>query len=234
MSLTYTTLISSLSNLIAISSSDTNFIGILPEVIDYAELRIQRDLDFLNSVTTDTTITTVSGTRQITAPSTFVVIEQINMITPAGTTLPDSGTRVQCVPVTKEYLDYVWNSSTTTSVPTFFAMLNNLTMILGPFPDDEYTVEIVGTQREVPLSSTNATNYMSVYLPDVYLAAAMIFVSGWMRNFGSQADNPQMAMSWETQYNNLLKSATVEEFRKKFAGSAWSSMSPPAIATPTR
>jgi len=234
MSLTYTTLVSSLSNLMAISSSDTNFLGILPEIIDYAELRIQRDLDFLNSVTTDTTVTTSVGTRRITAPSTFVVIEQINMITPAGTTSPDSGTRVQCVPVTKEYLDYVWNSATTTGVPTLFAMLNNWTIILGPFPDDEYTVEIVGTQREVPLSSNNATNYMSVYLPDVYLAAAMIFASGWMRNFGSQADNPQMAMSWETQYDNLLKSATVEEFRKKFAGSAWSSMSPPAIATPTR
>lgn len=234
MSLTYTTLTSSLSNLMAISAADTNFIGILPEIIDYAELRIQRDLDFLNSVTQDSTQQFVVGSRTITAPSNFVTIQQVNVLTPVGTVSGDAGTRISLLPVTKEYLDYVWNSSATTGVPVLFAMLTNWQIIVGPFPDATYNVEIVGTQRETPLSATNASNYMSTYLPDLYLAAAMIFASGWMRNFGSQADNPQMAQSWETQYNNLLKSSMVEEFRKKFQASAWSSMSPPVVATPTR
>lgn len=234
MSLTYTSLTSSLANLMAISASDANFLGILPEIIDYAELRIQRDLDFLNSVTTDSSQQLTVGSRSITAPSNFVTIQQLNVITPSTVTVPDNGTRVSLLPVTKEYLDSVWNSSTTTGVPVLFAMLTNWQMIVGPFPDAAYTVEIVGTQRETPLSANNASNYMSTYLPDVYLAAAMIFASGWMRNFGSQADNPQMAQSWEGQYTNLLKSAMVEEFRKKFQASAWSSMSPPVVATPSR
>lgn len=234
MSLTYTSLTSSLANLMAISASDANFLGILPEIIDYAELRIQRDLDFLNSVTTDSSQQLTVGSRSITAPSNFVTIQQLNVITPSSVTVPNNGTRVSLLPVTKEYLDSVWNSSITTGVPVLFAMLTNWQMIVGPFPDAAYTVEIVGTQRETPLSANNPSNYMSTYLPDLYLAAAMIFASGWMRNFGSQADNPQMAQSWEGQYTNLLKSAMVEEFRKKFQASAWSSMSPPVVATPSR
>lgn len=234
MSLTYTSLTSSLANLMAISASDANFLGILPEIIDYAELRIQRDLDFLNSVTTDSSQQLTVGSRSVTAPSNFVTIQQVNVLTPLGTTSGDNGTRVSLLPVTKEYLDSVWNSSATTGVPVLFAMLTNWQVIVGPFPDAAYNVEFVGTQRETPLSANNASNYMSTYLPDVYLAAAMIFASGWMRNFGSQADNPQMAQSWEGQYTNLLKSAMVEEFRKKFQASAWSSMSPPVVATPSR
>jgi hypothetical protein len=113
-------------------------------------------------------------------------------------------------------------------------MLNTTTILLGPWPDGGYTIEIVGTTRATPLSNANQSNYLSNQLPDVYIAAAMIFASGWMRNFGAQMDNPQMAMSWETQYQNLLKSATVEEFRRKFQASAWSSMSPAVVATPTR
>lgn len=234
MSLTYSTFVSSLANLIAIQSSDTNFQGILPEIIDYTELRIQRDLDLLNTVTADATTTTTAGNRNVTIPSTFVTVQQINAITPANTSPPNSGTRIALIPVTKEYLDAVYNSADVTGVPTNFAMLSQYNVILGPFPNNTYYLEVVGTQRVTPLSQQNPSNFLSTYFPDLYLAAAMIFTSGWMRNFGSQSDNPQMSVSWEGQYGNLLKSATVEEARKKFQASAWSSMSPPAVATPSR
>jgi hypothetical protein len=43
-----------------------------------------------------------------------------------------------------------------------------------------------------------------------------------------------MAVTYESQYQALLKGAITEEFRKKFEASGWSSMSPPIVATPTR
>jgi hypothetical protein len=43
-----------------------------------------------------------------------------------------------------------------------------------------------------------------------------------------------MAVSYESQYQALVKSATVEEFRKKFQAGGWSSMSPAVVATPGR
>jgi hypothetical protein len=64
--------------------------------------------------------------------------------------------------------------------------------------------------------------------------ASMIYVSAFQRNFGRQSDDPAMAQSYESQYQALLKGATIEEYRKKFQGSGWTSMSPSPIASPSR
>jgi hypothetical protein len=64
--------------------------------------------------------------------------------------------------------------------------------------------------------------------------ASMIYISAYQRNFGKLNDDPQMAQTYESQYMTLLRGAAVEEARKKFEGSAWSSMSPAVAATPTR
>jgi hypothetical protein len=64
--------------------------------------------------------------------------------------------------------------------------------------------------------------------------ASMVYISAYQRNFGRQSDDPSMAVSYESQYQALVKSATVEEFRKKFAAGGWSSMSPAVVATPGR
>ena len=64
--------------------------------------------------------------------------------------------------------------------------------------------------------------------------ASMIFISGYQRNFGRQSDDPQMAQSYESQYLALLKGATVEEYRRKFQASGWTSNSPSPVATSGR
>jgi hypothetical protein len=43
-----------------------------------------------------------------------------------------------------------------------------------------------------------------------------------------------MAITYESQYQALLRSALMEENRKKFEAAAWSSQSPSPVATPTR
>jgi hypothetical protein len=64
--------------------------------------------------------------------------------------------------------------------------------------------------------------------------ASMIYVSGYQRNFGRANDDPQMAVSYEGQYKALMQGAMIEEARKKFQSSGWTSMSPSPVATPTR
>jgi hypothetical protein len=64
--------------------------------------------------------------------------------------------------------------------------------------------------------------------------ASMIYISAYQRNFGKANDDPQMAVTYESQYQTLLKSALMEENRKKFEAAAWSSQSPSTVATPTR
>ena len=135
------------------------------------------------------------------------------------------------------YMRAAYPNPATTGLPQYYGLfgsqlsnVNELTYVIAPSPDQNYTVEVVGTVQPVALSNTNPTTFLTEYLEDLFLAASMVFASGYMRDFGSQSDNPQQAQSWEAQYQGLIKSAEMEEVRKKFAGPGWTSLS--AVANP--
>jgi len=111
---------------------------------------------------------------------------------------------------------------------------NDNVFLFGPFPDAGYSVEIVGTFRPVSLAAATPTTFISTYLPDLMIMASMIYISAFQRNFGRANDDPQMAITYESQYNVLLKGAMVEEARKKFESTGWTSMSPSPVASPSR
>jgi len=236
--LTYATYVTQIATLAVVPENDTAFVTILPQMLTYAENRMYRDLDFLSTVTTNSTYTTTIGTPFASfALADFITLQQINVITPAGETTPNSGTRNPLLPATKEFLNLVYPSSSSAAVPEYFAMFTQNTdnvVLFGPWPDDTYTLELVGTYRPASLSSVNTTTFISTYLPDLLIMASMIYVSGYQRNFGRANDDPQMAVTYESQYKALLQGATVEEARKKFQSSAWASMSPATVASPTR
>ena len=235
--LTYAQYVTQIATLAVVGESDGAFVEILPQMITYAENRIYRDLDFLFTSTTNSSYALSIGNRSLTiTEGTFVVTDQINVITPYTTTNPELGTRVPCLPVTKEFLDTVYNSSSATNrgVPQYFVPFNDNVFLFGPSPDATYTVEIVGTYRPDSLSATETTTFISTYLPDLMIMASMIFVSGYQRNFGRSNDDPQMAVTYESQYKALLIGAEVEEARKKHEGSGWTSQPPAPVASPSR
>lgn len=235
--LTYSTYVSQLANLTVYASSDTTFTTAVPGAIDYAEQRMYRELDLLVTRQTDASGACTVNSRSFTLPTTignFLVVEELNIITPATATAA-TGTRNPVQFVSKQFLDAVYpNQTSGTGVPQFAAMLNNTTVIFGPAPDANYPVEVIGTQFPAPLSSTNTSTFLTQYLPDVFIAASMIYMSGFMRDFGAQSDNPQMAQSWEGQYDKLMQSASTLEFRKMYQSQAWTSNQPNPVATPSR
>jgi hypothetical protein len=209
----------------AADSTTTQFQTMLPGLIDYAEQRIYRELDLLSTIVRDSSAALTANDRNFTLPSAqgrFVTVQGVNAISPAGTA-PDSGTRNFLSPKSRDYLDAVWNSSSGATIPRCFAMITDQTLIVGPWPDSNYIMEVIGTIRPTALSSGNPTTFLTNYLPDLFIAAGMVFASGYMRNYGSQADTPQMAMSWESQYERLLASANLEQLRKRFASFGWTS-----------
>ena len=248
--LTYATYKKQIAEMAVVSETDVNFLAILESMIDYATLRINRDLDLL------ATSVSLSGenykltagnrnlffSQNLPGGSYFVVSEQINLILPRGQTNPDLGTRVPLLPATKEFLDAVFGSalSANRGQPKYFAPFNDTLFLVGPVPDGDpvngppYYVEVVGTIRPAPLSEEVPVTFISQYLPDLLIMASMIYISAYQRNFGRQSDDPQMAQSYESQYGMLLKSAMVEEARKKYEGAAWSSQAPAPVASPTR
>ena len=242
MSLTYTTYLSALSTLTAIPTTNTDFVAIVPNVIDYAEGRIYRELDMLVEDVRDSSSSTTTLDRNFTLPTTvgvFQIISGINIITPAATA-PDSGTRVPLTPVSRDVLDMIWPSTTGATVPSMFCYLSQSSLsgqkniILGPWPDAVYRVEVIGKIIPTPLSATNPTTFLTTYLPDLFLAASMVFMTGYERNWGAQADDPKSAMSWEQQYQTLMASADKREARKRFAGASWTSKQPEPTAVPQR
>jgi hypothetical protein len=235
-----TSYVDQIATMAVVDATDPAFLVILPQMITYAENRIYRDVDFLFTSTSSTAYSLTVGTRSINVPAgTFVVPEQINLITPVGVSNPDQGTRVPLLPTTKEFLDAVYGASALTGQPKYWVPFDDYTFLVGPYPDAAYTVEIVGTIR--PQSLGNGTNntvtstFISLYLPDLFIMASMIYIAAYQRNFSSALGNdPQMPITYETQYQTLLKSAVSEENRKKFEASAWSSQSASTTATPTR
>lgn len=236
-SLNYSTFVTNLANMMPIGSTDANFITFVPTCIDYSEQRIYRELDLLVTQVTDATTQVSSGNRFFQLPTsvgTFITADTFNIITPAGT--PSSiGTRSPLSYVSPDFIDAVYPSGQQfTGVPRFYGMRNNDTVVLGPAPDQPYYAEVIGIQRPISLSVTNSSTFLTQYVPDLFFAAAMVFASAYMRNFGAQADDPKMAMSWEAQYQTLFKSAEVEQARAQFQSQGWTSLQPSPVATPPR
>jgi len=233
--LTYNDYVNQIATLAVVSSTDAAFVTILPQMLTYAENRIYRDLDFLSTTQSLTGYQFTIGSRALVIPpSTFVTLQQINVITPATTVVPNTGTRNTLVPATKEFIDNVYPNFDSAGLPYYFAMFDQSTILVGPWPIATYTVEVVGTYRPDSLSAANPTTFLSLYLPDLLIMASMIYISGYQRNFGRANDDPQMAVSYESQYKTLMQGAMIEEARKKFTSSGWTSMSPTPVATPTR
>lgn len=221
---------------------DAAFNAIIPQMLNYAELRIQRDLDLLPSQTSRSyTLATGNNQLQLDADD-FVTVQTVAVVS-GGNTYP-------LLPATKEFLQNVYGSSSYTDIPAYFAMYggdlssggntyNNI--LLGPYPDSNYSVTVTGTVRlptlyqnaTTALASTDTT-FISTYFPDLLIQASMIYIAQYQRNFGQASNDPSMGPTYELQYQNLLKSAAVEEGRKKFSAAAWSSMSPAVAATPSR
>ena len=233
----YNTYVQQIATMAVIPVTDTNYQIILPQMISYAELRMQRDIDFLSTQISTTAYSFTANNNTLTIPqSQFVTTQTMEVINASGASSP-------LLPVTKEFLQNVYGSGSTTGLPTYYAEYGgdaattgyaSQIMIVGPSPDSAYQVRLTGTVRSAPLSATNTQTYISTNLPDMMIMASMIYISAYQRNFGRQSDDPAMAQSYESQYQALLRSAMVEENRKKYEASAWSSYSPAPAATPIR
>ena len=233
MSYNYSQFVTLLANTLVVPSTDANFQTELPIIIDISEQECYRELQLLDTIVRDTSGTLTANSRNFTFPQHFVVSESLNVFTPVGTTT----NRLQVIPTSREFIDAVYGNEaavTTPSIPQYYAMITDQTIIVGPPPDAAYTVEVIGTVRPTPLSASNPTTYLTQYLPDLFFAASMVVGSGYLQDFGSSSDNPQLAVSWKATFDALLASASKEEEQKRYAMGNWSAKPPTPLATPPR
>lgn len=224
------------------ASDSPQFTTIIPAMLNYAELRIQRDLDLL-PLLTDSTYDLTIGSNKLSIPvGDFVTTQDVALV------IDDELSPL--TPVTASWLRNVYGSNNNAGPPEYFCMYGgdratagNTSNIIqvGPWPDQAYTVNITGTQRMPSLyqyassgPADTGTTFISAFLPDMLLQASMIYISQYQRNFLPTSNDPNSPGSFENQYGNLLKGALVEEARKRYAASGWSSMAPVPVASPNR
>lgn len=251
--LTYESFTAAVANLIPTLTADPNLQAILPLAIDYAELRCLRDLDFLAMHGTFDCLNTIVGDPIAGFPS-FIIVAETLMYGIQAVGVPLVPTNI-VTPASMEFIRSVYTGAPNgppeywapigASIPnstapdpfgsdTVFA--THCRVLLGPAPDAVYDIQIYGTARPAPLSADNDSTYLSQTLPDLFFAAAMIFFSGYSKNYGAMGvvDDPQMGMSWSKAYEQIRDSAYVEETRKRFQAPSWSAQQPSKLATPQR
>jgi hypothetical protein len=215
MSYTDSTFTTALASLLVVSETDDDFVAQLDTIKRNAELRCYRDLDLVStSVAVNGTMTANSRTFALpTSSGHLVVVDAINVF-------DASSVRHPLKPASRDVIDTLWPSDTApaaASIPTLFARIDDTNVLVGCAPGAAWTAEVVGTIRPDPMSPSNPTTFLSAYVPDLLMAAAMAFATGsLLHNFGAQSDDPRQATSWEGQYNTLLASASKEELRKNY------------------
>jgi hypothetical protein len=217
--------------------------ALIPQMLNYAEQRIQRDMELLNTQVLRGPYTLAIGSNQLSVPPSDLQVVQDVLVNIGGVPTPMN-------PVSKAYVLTVWPSSSTPGPPKVVALqggdtatigLTGTILMFGPPPDAPYQVSCIGETRAPSLATyANAGNagtqvtWLSAWLPDLLVLACMIYVSAFQRDFGRQSDDPQMAQSYENQYQTLLGGANQQEFQRRWEADAWSAMAKSPVATPTR
>ena len=214
------------------SAMPPNLAAAIPTILNNAELRIYRDLDFLAFRGQNTSLNVTGGNRvfSLTAlsgqqidgtPVAYgwpVVVEGIALVIPAGASFA-AGTMVVLEEASLDFIDFMWPQQNVTQPPVrgaaYYAMRDDQTAIIGPTPDANYRGVVTGVWRPEPMSSTNPVTWLSTYASDIFFSASMIESEAYVRNWGAQGDDPRSAMSWEQSYKAHWIGLVNEERRRK-------------------
>lgn len=217
---------------------DPAFNNIIPQMLDFAEMKISRDLDLL-SAEVERSYSLTAATNIFSVPTTdFVTIRTIVV------------NGIPLTPVSKEFLQNVYATGAGASQPLYFAPYGadiatggntSINYMMGPWPDQNYATVVTGTTRQPSLylfaNATDAgtkTTFISTWLPDLLIQASMIYISQFQRNFLPTSNDPNMPGSFAANYDTLLQQAKSEALRQRFAASVWTSTPVSVAATPTR
>jgi hypothetical protein len=80
-----------------------------------------------------------------------------------------------------EYIDALNVLNQTGNVPTAYNIVGQA-MRLGPFPDKQYTVEVIYYAKLPKLTATNTTNWLLADHPDFYLYATLLQAAPYLKD----------------------------------------------------
>jgi hypothetical protein len=215
-------------------ASETPFVtgsrynAVVDRAIEYAELRLYRDPDLdLLAVRETFGLSATQYNRSVTKPNGLIIVENVDCVL-------TNGNHVPLLRTTLPFLNMTWPIGTYFGQPQHYTQFDDYTIYLGPAPDQAYYIEFYGTSRPYPLNYANPSTILTQNFPDLFLAATMIFFSGYQKKFGSITASAPEGFTWETYFDKLREGAIAEEARKKFQTPGWGPDAPAPLATPPR
>ena len=174
----------------ATENDSSEFLTYIPKIVNRAEERLTRDLDDYGLVTY-TSVAVSSGVNQVTLPTGARVIKNFNVVS--------SGTRINLLQRTDEYIRDYWPVSASTGVPEYYARRNNTSILLAPTPVSTIDGEFAFVSRPTTLASATPNNYFSDFCYDALFNASMIEAMVFMKNF-------DLVTLFEGRYNEAVQS----------------------------
>ena len=131
--------------------------GALPSMLNYAELRIGRDLNLTSSMTSNTYALT-PGAQVFSVPvNDFLNIQTAEVVQTSNGSVVNS---FPLLPVSKEFIQNCYGGLASANAPKYFAMYGSnfgdeqdteMNILLGPTPSFGFSLKLTGIQRQPSL-----------------------------------------------------------------------------------
>ena len=173
----------------ATENDGSEFISAIPKMVNRVEERLVKALDDFGLVTT-TTVTLSAGKNTLTLPAETRYVKNLR--------IEDSGTKINLLQRTDEFVYDYWPVSASTGTPKYYAKKTNTDVIVAPTASATYSGELVYVARPTTLTSVNQTNYFSDFCYDALFYGCMVEAGDFMKNY-------TVSNYYEQRYTNSVE-----------------------------
>lgn len=173
----------------ATENDGSEFISAIPKMVNRVEERLVKALDDFGLVTT-TTVTLSAGKNTLTLPAETRYVKNLR--------IEDSGTKINLLQRTDEFVYDYWPVSASTGTPKYYAKKTNTNVIVAPTASATYSGELVYVARPAALTSVNQTNYFSDFCYDALFYGCMVEAGDFMKNY-------TVSNYYEQRYTNSVE-----------------------------
>jgi hypothetical protein len=178
------------TDIIDATENDGNeFVAAIPKMVNRVEERLVKALDDFGLVTT-TTVTLSAGKNTLTLPAETRYVKNLR--------IEDSGTKINLLQRTDEFVYDYWPVSASTGTPKYYAKKTNTNVIIAPTASATYSGELVYVARPAALTSVNQTNYFSDFCYDALFYGCMVEAGDFMKNY-------TVSNYYEQRYTNSVE-----------------------------
>lgn len=196
VAMTYDSLAADISSYL--ERTDTATVQKIPTFIMLAEQVIATELKFLGNLNVSTS-QMVAGQAIIQKPARWRKTVSMNVTV--------NGQKKPVLLRKYEYLREYWPDVTQTDVPVYYCDYDYEHWLVAPTPNLDYDFEVLFYQRVQPLSSSNQTNWFTVYAPQALLYGSLLQAMPFLKN------DDRIPM-WQQQYTAIMQTLKSEDVQR--------------------